>query len=93
MATGDKYYIGVKSIQRGVIEIPNGATGTATINAVNTDKAIVIHCGNFSNDSSYPSGIYYECTLELTNETTVTASRLNVGGVKCTVAFEVIEFY
>lgn len=93
MATGDKHYIGVKSIQRGVITMPNGSTATATINAVDTNKAIVIHCGNFSNNASYDDSIYYECTVELTDETTVTATRYIDDSVSCTVAFEVIEFY
>lgn len=93
MATGDKHYIGVKSVQKGVITIPNGTTAKATINPVDVNKSIVIHCGNFSTNSSYTDSIYYECTLELTDETTVTANRYNTGSAPCTVAFEVVEFY
>ena len=83
----------VKSIQRGTIAITkDNTTGTATINAVNMNKAFVNFCGQ-SGSAQY-GGNKMQHRLELTNSTTVTAHK---GGSDASyssyVNFEVIEYY
>lgn len=87
----------VKSVQRGVISFSR-ATATATINAVNVNKAIVVfggssYRGNYGGSDPYDSG-YWDARLTLTNSTTVTAT---VGYYNSAwtgpTAWQVIEFY
>ena len=83
----------VKSIQRGIISMGQQTrVKTATINAVNTNKAFVIYTGVTITDSASNMWPY----LELTNSTTVTATRLanpvNDGSIT-TVPYQVIEYY
>lgn len=89
----------VKSVQRGVISFSR-ATATATINAVDVNKAIVV-CGGSSygvtNGSNYYdagySG-YWDARLTLTNSTTVTATvAYYSSGYTGPTAWQVIEFY
>lgn len=84
----------VKSVQRGVISFSDEIT-TATINAVNVNKAIVVFGGSSwggSGNGNY-SG-YWDARLMLTNSTTVTAT---VGYYASfytgPTAWQVIEFY
>ncbi len=80
----------IKLIQRGTIALSNGGftTGTSTITAVVTAKT-ELRCLGFSATSgditSYPR-------LELTNTTTVTATRGGTSGA-VTVSWEVTEYY
>ena len=86
----------VKSIQAGIITIPvDNKSATATINAVDTTKSVVLHGG-----SRYPTSTTNpdktSVTVQLTNATTVTATV----GIETTssadiryVAYTVLEFY
>lgn len=87
----------VKSTQRGVISMGKSSAATATINAVNTDKAVVLYGGSKLNSSSGNDFASYVC-LQLTNSTTVTASRVSYGSYaetihNASVPYQVIEFY
>ena len=99
---------GIKSIQRGAIALgASDTTKAATISAVNTAKAMVnllgVSAGNMNDYrvSEFTGGIvrsYYALTghqnvrLQLTNATTVTATRANHNDTAATVSYEVIEF-
>ena len=80
----------IKSIQRGVITITSGqTTATATISSVTTGKTMLNFLGSRRASSSSEN---HNCTLTLTNATTVTARR--DGTLQdAYVGFEVIEFY
>lgn len=82
----------VKSVQSGVINMKTGKKPiTATINAVNVEKSVVLFngagCGSASN--------YQLPWLQLTNSTTVSADSVTAGDSQypATVAFTVLEFY
>lgn len=85
----------IKSIQAGIITIPKATTSaTATINAVNTTKSVVLHGGTRCPGNPAPAQIL--TTVQLTNATTVTATV----GIETTssadiryVAYTVLEFY
>ena len=79
----------VKSVQRGVITLNNEYSSSATINSVNTNKAIVIYGGNNVDGSSNNKYFAY---LTLTNSTTVTATNTSGSGVT-NVPYQVIEYY
>lgn len=83
----------VKSVQRGVINIATGSlTNTATINAVNTNKAVALYSGFTTGGNSF---IYF-AHLTLTNSTTVTATRNteSTGSEQGNIVpYQVIEFY
>lgn len=96
MASGDKIYIGIKSIQRGVITIASKAeSATATINVVDTAKSLVIFSGSVYNDHQYDSfNGNATAYLELTDSTTVTAKRHNTScDYALTIPYQVIEFH
>ena len=96
MASGDKIYIGIKSIQRGVITIPTKTKdATVTINEVDTSKAIVVFSGSVlgTHQSDAYSG-NATAYLQLTNSTTVTATRYgNSSEYTVTIPYQVIEFH
>lgn len=85
----------VKSVQRGVISF-SSTTATATINAVNVNKAIVVFGGSswYAYGGTAGNSGYWDARLTLTNSTTVTAT---VGyyssGYTGPTAWQVIEFY
>ena len=90
----------VKSVQRGVISIAaRSASATATITSVNTSKSVVLFNGYsnaFKSNSGYP--IIDDVRLELTNATTVTASRHSgsqgsYDGAAITIPYQVVEYY
>lgn len=79
----------IKSIQRGTIAITStNQTNTATITSVDTAKSILIHLGQKSGGSDSSQVAY----LELTDATTVTASREGTSST-LTVSYEVVEYY
>ena len=81
----------IKSIQRGVINIPNGAPAAiATISAVIPAKTAIRWLGGFGYNSS---GSMLIPRIELTNGTTVTAyaSGLVAGSTSC--GWELTEYY
>lgn len=82
----------IKSIQRGTIEIAATATGaSATISSVDTSKSILFNLGFASTVlSSGASGVGVR--LNLTNETTVTASKIYASSGAYSVSYQVVEF-
>lgn len=80
----------IKAIYTGTIVMTNGGstTGTATITAVNTSRAICLLNGVRTDFADNVSNL---ATVVLTNSTTVTAQRGGTNGVT-TVAYTVIEF-
>ena len=83
----------VKSIQAGIITIPGDTTSaTATINAVNTTKSVVLHGGSRCPlSTTNPDKIL--ATVQLTNATTVTATVGSTTNYNRYVAYTVLEFY
>lgn len=80
---------GVKIVYRGAITMTVGnLTGTATITAVVMDKSECRHLGQRSVETT----INALCTVELTNTTTVTATRASSTGTVI-VGWEVTEYY
>lgn len=81
----------VNSVQRGVINLAGGATSsTATISAVGAN-AVANYLGRISNITSLLPTII-ECGVDLTNSTTVTATRGVVSAFNLFVGYEVIDF-
>ena len=97
---------GIKSIQRGAIALgASDTTKAATISAVNTAKAMVNLLGVSAGNSTgiygtYPDNVisiyaetgHHFVRLQLTNATTVTATRDDHNDTVATVSYEVIEF-
>jgi hypothetical protein len=80
----------VKSIQRVSASIPSGATShPVTITAVDVAKSYVEPAGMRSTTTAAPE---FNCTLDLTNSTTVTIQRATASG-GTVVNFQVVEFY
>lgn len=86
----------VKSVQRGSLSF-SSKTATATISAVDVNKAIVVHGGSSWGDGGSASTSYsgsWDARLTLTNSTTVTAT---VGYYNSSytgpTTWQVIEFY
>lgn len=83
----------IKSIQRGVISMPDGGSGgtishTATVTSVNTSKADLTYLGNNSSGTGANSLAY----LQLTNSTTITATRATSGSATA-VSWQLVEYY
>jgi len=79
----------VRSVQRGTINITSAASATATISAVNTDNSVIRYL-SFSNGGISQNDVYP--TLQLTNSTTVTATRYNTSANSTQVVYEVTEY-
>lgn len=87
-----EYGVGVKSIQKGDINIASGqSTATATIKSVNPDKAVVIFSGYTTNVNL---GSVYVPRLDLSGNTIVLASLSTAlpSGASMTVPYQVIEY-
>lgn len=92
--------IGVKSIQAGTVAVnDNAASGTATINSVDTNNSILIPGGWSWSSTTAHSALAASQELaymEFTNPTTITAKKsgaFGAGANALTWAFSVIEFY
>lgn len=80
---------GRKSIQEGVINIPNStATQTATVSAVDMNKRRLTLLGVYAVGSNAPEEI--AAALEMTNSTTITARRIALG-VQINVRYQLEE--
>lgn len=80
---------GLKSIQRGRIDIPSSTSGsaTATITAVDTSKAFVLFGGASSGN------LVATTAVALTNSTTVTAyMQSSSTAIAVSVYWQVVEF-
>lgn len=84
----------VKSVQYGSISIAGAASsGTATITAVDTTKAVLLHLGSRGPGGGSPGIADGLATLTLTNATTVTAQRATTFATGINVNFCVLEFF
>jgi hypothetical protein len=81
----------IKSVQRGTITLTGVATNTATITSVTTTLSAVTLLG-FKNSDTVGNNENQWVRLDLTNATTVTATRPGATGT-VVVSFEVVEFY
>lgn len=82
----------IKSIQRGTITLAAVATNTATITGVDLPNSTIRFLGCDINLDGAVSGNFTKVYIELTNATTVTATRAN-NSQTARVNFEVIEYY
>jgi hypothetical protein len=80
----------IKSIQRGTITFGGPGSGTATITSVNLSNSVLSYLGDTS-DVAANAATARDCTIVLTNATTVTATA-GPAGANYVVAFEVIEY-
>ena len=77
----------IKSIQRGTLNLTQGTSGSATINAVDVNKSIVLYGGSTYKDCDYDGYIY------LKNSTTIEAIRTTGGSITSKFPYQVVEFY
>lgn len=84
----------IKSIQRGVINIPiSTGSATATITSVTTSKSELRFLGQRIDTAASVSVLAQALpTLELTNSTTITATRGAVPSAVTNVAWELTEW-
>lgn len=81
----------IKSVQEGVVSLSTNASATATIAAVATGNSLIFATGT-SDDQASEVAQNTNCLIELTNATTVTATRDQSGGVTESASFVVVEF-
>lgn len=81
---------GIKSIQRGTITLSLTLTATATISSVNVNKSMLNFLGCVDN-TGFTTNLGF-ARIELTNATTITASRGTGTSGSSVVAYEVIEY-
>lgn len=88
-----EYYPGlIKSVQRGILAMTT-ASNTATITAVDTTKAECAFLGVLANDGNAGEFAGRSASkIELTNSTTVTASR-GIGTNSANVSYQVVEYF
>lgn len=80
----------IKSIQRGTITIAAASsTNTASVNAVNTAKSMLNFVGQTTSAVRTEDGY---ARLDLTNATTITATRSNTNNA-ITIGYELVEFW
>jgi hypothetical protein len=89
--------VGFSAVQYGTVTVTNGvASGTATISAVDTTKASVMFLGMATTNAGLTIDDYVSCEtwLELTNSTTVTATRSRTASITgtLTIGFVVITW-
>jgi len=90
MSTSSQFTGGaIKGIQRGVIAISSGGTGTATITSVDTTKTELRFLGVTYDSTSLSESM---ARIALTNATTITATR-GAGGNNSSISWELTEFY
>ena len=82
----------IKSVQQSTIAIGGSNTSaTATITAVDTTRAFVVHLGQ-THSTNNTNFNYNQGRLDLTNATTVTAQKDSGSNPTLTVGFAVLEF-
>lgn len=80
----------IKSIQRGTISITGGnGSNTATITSVDTTKSLISFLGATAYSGAAADG---QGRVELTDATTVTASRTNTNN-SAVFGYQVVEYY
>ena len=84
--------LGVRSVQQGTIAVGTSSiTATATITSVSTSRSFVVPGGYTMNSAAATLNSNY-VSLELTNATTVTATRGSTGNsVSVDVRYAVVE--
>ncbi|WP_440110329.1 hypothetical protein [Acidovorax sp. BL-A-41-H1] len=78
----------IKSIQRGVLSASGAASATATISSVNVSKSILIDLGQTASGT----GVNVCARLELTNSTTLTATRASAAS-DTAVSWQLVEYF
>lgn len=82
----------VTSVQHGTATIAASASsGTATINSVDTSRSVVLRLGQTSSTTTTSPQVSF-CALDLTNSTTVTATRSATSTAVVTAGYCVVEF-
>lgn len=80
----------IRSIQRGEITLTTLTTGTATVSSVNTAKSDLTYLGCTANGSAVQTIV----RIVLTNSTTITATRANVGAPDTSVvSWQLVEYF
>lgn len=80
------------NVQTGTITVAASAlTGTATISAVTTARSVVFYLGNTLSTTTTSPQVAH-CRVDLTNTTTVTATRGSSSTAVLTVGYAVVEF-
>jgi len=83
----------IKSIQHGSVSIAEAtASETDTITSVDTNNSLILYNGKTGNDGNIANASWFFVRLELTNSTTVTATR-DEPFEDAVVTYCVIEFY
>ena len=82
----------IQSVQEFTVSLGTTTSGTATIAAVDTTRAVLFYRGSYNNNTGTSGVLYVNATGELTNATTVTCNRNSAAGVNMVAAFYVIEF-
>lgn len=82
----------IRSIQRGMIDLGGATSATATVTAVSLLNSRLRFLSVDNNWNSGPQLQYEMPRLELTNETTITATRFAVGGLVARVNWELTEY-
>jgi hypothetical protein len=81
----------IKSIQRGVLTIPNGsATATATIAQVDPQKSTLTFAGWDTIETGSQQGTM---SVALENATTVRGEKYAAGSTTLTATYQVVEYY
>ena len=82
----------IASIQQSTVTLPSStASNTATISSVNTSRSMLLYQGiTNTTTTTSPQGVF--SNIELTNSTTVTATRANGTTAVVTIGFCVVEF-
>jgi hypothetical protein len=86
---------GIAGVDRGTINITDieGGVDTATVSAVVTARSLLSHLGVSHGAGSTGLENEYAIRIDLTNTTTITATRTAAGGsVSPTVSFELVEY-
>jgi hypothetical protein len=95
MSTMSQFFGGgstINSTQRGVISLAGStSSGTATISSVNTSKTQLRFLGFSSTAGSSATGRMFP-KIELTNSTTVTATRGAAIADDCSISWELTEW-
>jgi hypothetical protein len=80
----------IKSIQYGTLNIAgSNTTDTNTVSAVNVAKSVLIPLGQRTSSGTINTST---CTIELTNPTTITATRWGVDASSIWANFCLVEF-
>lgn len=88
-----QYYPGViKRVQRDIVTVSAGTSGTTTITTANTLKTEIDYLGHTMHANATTANVM-GADVAITNATTVTATIGNVASVPVVIGFQATEFY